>query len=88
MFLSSIMKTVVLIALDFKSRNINKDDKNMTKKTDGICSKPTGVEPKWAKILKKNLRHSRKHVFAQLPYRFRDNSVSFSPNHFKFSVIG
>ena len=85
---SSIMKTVALITLYFISRDVNKDD--MTKKTVGICSKTTGLGPKWVKIPEKKTltSFSREHVFARLPHRSRDNSDSFGSNYFKISGIG
>ena len=60
------------------------------KKTVGICSKTIGFGPKWVKILEKKTltSFSREYVFAGLPHRCGDNSVSFSPNYFKISAIG
>ena len=59
-------------------------------KTVGICSETTGLGPKWVKIPEKKTltSFSREHVFARLPHRSRDNSVSFGPNYFKISAIG
>ena len=87
-FFSSIMKTVALITLDFISRDMNKDD--MTKTLLEFALKPLVLGENGPKSWKKKTltSFSRKHVFAQLPHRSRNNSVSFSPNHCKFSVIG
>ena len=86
-FFSSIMKTVALITLDFISRDMNKDD--MTKTLLEFALNPLVLGEMGQNPGKKALTSfSRKHVFAQLPHRSRNNSVSFSPNHFKFSVIG
>jgi len=84
---SNMVTVISLITLVFTSRGMKKVD------IAKICKNSLLTHWYWAKMgqnpEKKLLTSfSRKHDFTQLPHRSLDNSVSFSPNHFKFSVIG